>query len=338
MIAGFADAATALGKPEYAQAASRAAEFVLQNLKTKDGRLLRTYSTPPGGKGEARLNAYLEDYAYLVHGLLSLHEATGQKKWLDEAVALTAKMSELFQDKAGGFFFTSHDHEKLFARAKDQYDGATPSGNSIAALNLVRLASRTGEARYGKQAEETFKAFAAAMKANPSTMTAMARALDLWLDGQTKPDKAKAELFKPGTPGVQEEEPVKLSATVSPEKPSADGRQTITVTLEVGRGWHAYANPAGLDNLIPTTVQVSAKAKLEEVKVDYPPGKKVIDPALEQPVQVYEGKTPIKVNIRRPLLGGKPDDSPLELSIKYQVCNDKLCLPPKTVKLQVPAK
>jgi hypothetical protein len=108
--------------------------------------------------------------------------------------------------------------------------------------------------------------------------------------------------------------------------------------MEVAGGWHAYANPAGLENLIPTTVQVSAKGKLEDVKVDYPAGKQIKDPAVDQPVQVYEGKTVIKASFRRSLVGGKPDDSPLEVSVKYQVCNDQLCLPPNTVKLQIPGK
>jgi len=94
-------------------------------LKTKDGRLLRSYGSRPGQAGEARLNGYLDDYAYLVHGLLALHDATADKRWLDEARALTDTMVQFHSDKdAAGFFYTSNDHEKLFARAKDQYDGA----------------------------------------------------------------------------------------------------------------------------------------------------------------------------------------------------------------------
>src|SRR5262249_49077979 len=149
MIAGYAVAGSTLEEPKYIQTAARAADFVLKNLRTKDGRLLRTYGAAPGGKAGARLTGYLDDYAYFVHGLLCLHDATNDKKWLDAAKALTDKMVELHADaKLGGFFYTANDHEKFFARSKDQFDGAQPSGNSVAARNLVRLAVKTGDERY----------------------------------------------------------------------------------------------------------------------------------------------------------------------------------------------
>jgi uncharacterized protein YyaL (SSP411 family) len=188
MIAGYAVAAEALGEPKYAADAAKAADFVLTKLRTKEGRLLRTYGARPGGGGgEAKLNAYLDDYTYLVHGLLCLHDATKEKKWLDEAKALTDLMvTHHGDDKGGGFFYTSNDHEKLFARGKDQYDGAQPSGNSVAARNLVHLWQKTGEERYRTQAEKSLKAFAAGLKNNPSALTTMAEALALYLDAKKK--------------------------------------------------------------------------------------------------------------------------------------------------------
>jgi uncharacterized protein YyaL (SSP411 family) len=183
MIAGYAVAGRALEEPKYIQTAARAADFVLKKLRTDDGRLLRTYGAAPGGKAEARLKAYLDDYAYLVHGLLCLHDATNEAKWLDAAKTLTDKMVGLHLDaKAGGFFYTANDHEKLFARSKDQFDGAQPSGNSVAARNLVRLAARTGDDRYRALAEKTIKAFAATLQTSPSSMTAMAEALGMYLE------------------------------------------------------------------------------------------------------------------------------------------------------------
>ena len=156
MIAAYAVAGQALAEPRDVQSAARAADFVLNHLQTKDGRLLRAYGTRPGQKAEARLNGYLDDYAYLTHGLLCLHDATGDRKWLAEAIRLTDMMVQYFGDKeAGGFFYTSSDHEKLFARAKDQYDGVQPSGNSLAARNLVRLWTKTGEARFRAGGEDT---------------------------------------------------------------------------------------------------------------------------------------------------------------------------------------
>ncbi|HEX5270637.1 MAG TPA: thioredoxin domain-containing protein [Gemmataceae bacterium] len=187
MIAGYAVAGQMLDEPKYTAAAAKAADFVLAKLRTKDGRLMRTYGARPGGSAEAKLNAYLDDYAFLVHGLLCLHDATKDKKWLDEARALTDVMVKYHLDeKWGGFFYTSNDHEKLFARGKDQYDGAQPSGNSMAAQDLVRLWQKTGEQRYRELAEKTFKAFAGSMKENPAALTTMAEALARYLDAGKK--------------------------------------------------------------------------------------------------------------------------------------------------------
>jgi uncharacterized protein YyaL (SSP411 family) len=167
--------------------AVKAADFLLKTMKNKEGRLLRSYATAPGGKAEARLNGYLDDYAYLVHGLLALHDVTAEKRWLDEAKALTETMVKFHgDDKRGGFYYTSSDHEKLFARARDQYDGAQPSGNSVAAGNLVRLWIKTGEAKYAALAEKTFKTLSATLKTNPSSLTGLADALAMWLEEKGK--------------------------------------------------------------------------------------------------------------------------------------------------------
>jgi uncharacterized protein YyaL (SSP411 family) len=187
MIAGLARAGRALGDKGAVAAAAKAADFLLKTMRTKEGRLLRSYGAAPGGKPAARLNGYLDDYAYLVHGLLALHEATGEKRWLAAARELTETMVKFHQDEErGGFFYTSSDHEKLFARAKDQYDGAQPSGNSQAAANLVRLWAATGEKRYAALAEKTLRAFAGGLKSNPSSLTGMAEALGMWLERKKK--------------------------------------------------------------------------------------------------------------------------------------------------------
>jgi uncharacterized protein YyaL (SSP411 family) len=187
MIAGMAEAGVALGDKGAVAAAGRAADFVLANLRTGDGRLLRTWGAAPGQKAAARLNGYLDDYACLIHGLLALHDATGEKRWLAEARALTDVMVQFHGDKErGAFFYTSKDHEKLFARSKDQYDGAQPSGNSLAAQDLVRLWVKTGEAKYGELAEKTIKALAVPLKTNPTGLTGLAQALAMYLDAKKK--------------------------------------------------------------------------------------------------------------------------------------------------------
>jgi uncharacterized protein len=185
MIAGEATAGQALGDKRAIETAARAADFLLTHMRDKDGRLLRTYGAAPGQKAAAHLKGYLDDYAYLVYGLLCLHDATGDKRWLDEAKSLTDVMIQYHGDKdAGGFFYTANDAEKLFARAKDQYDGAQPSGNSIAARNLVRLWIKTGEEKYAKAAERTFQALATPLKSSPASLPALADALALYLDAK----------------------------------------------------------------------------------------------------------------------------------------------------------
>ena len=187
MIAGFAAAGMALHEPKYSAIAKKAAGFVLQHQRAGNGRLLRIYGAPPGQPPKASVPGYLEDYAFLVHGLLNLHEATKEARWLTEARALTDTMIDLYGDrKAGGYYFTARDGEKLFARGKDQFDGAQPSANSVAARNLVRLWVKTGDDKYRAEAERTFRAFAGSLKTYPAGLTELALALDLYLSATEK--------------------------------------------------------------------------------------------------------------------------------------------------------
>jgi uncharacterized protein YyaL (SSP411 family) len=335
MIAGYAIAGQTLADPRYLEAAGRAADFVVKRLRTPEGRLLRTYGARPGQQGQARLNGYLDDYAYLAHGLLCLHDATNERRWLDEARSLTDTMVRLHGDpNGGGFFYTSNDHEKLFARTKDQYDGAQPSGNSMAASNLVRLWTKTGDDRYRALAEKTFKTFAGQLKANPTGLTFLADALAQFLGAQhgravvaANPREATAS-----AQGAKKSDAM-VKVEVKADKPDADGKQLVTLTLTVHEGWHIYANPPGLKDLedVQTTVTITAKTKPEEVKVEYPEFK-VIDDKVLGKYRVYEGKVTIKATVRR----AKGDTSPLEVSVKLQACDDKQCLLPATIKRTVP--
>jgi uncharacterized protein YyaL (SSP411 family) len=163
MIRGLADAGRILEEPHYVQAAEKAAEFLLDKVRTNEGRLLRTYSG-----GEAKLNAYLNDYAFLIDGLLALHRATGQRRWLHAADQLMQKQIELFWDeKNHGFYFTSDDHESLLARGKDPIDGAQPAGNSVSADNLVVLAAALGKPEYRELAEKTIRAASGVLERRP---------------------------------------------------------------------------------------------------------------------------------------------------------------------------
>ena len=151
MIRGFADSGRILKQQVYLDTATRAADFVLENLTDGNHRLFRTHTD-----GQAKLNAYLIDYACLIDGLLALHQATGDAKWLQEAEKFQQKQDELFWDDiAGGYFYTSKDHEALLARSKKPIDSAIPAGNSISAGNLNYLAQQTNDDNYRRRAEQT---------------------------------------------------------------------------------------------------------------------------------------------------------------------------------------
>ncbi len=177
MISAHARAALVLGDERYARRAERATNFLLQNLR-RDGRLLRSYKDR-----KARHSAYLDDYAFLTAGLLDLYEATGNLRWLKEALALDAVMEKHYEDvRQGGFFLTSDDHEQLLAREKPSYDGAEPSGNSVAVLNLLRLYEFTTQDRYRRRAERALKAFGDILANSPASLSEMLLAVDFHLD------------------------------------------------------------------------------------------------------------------------------------------------------------
>ena len=178
MIGALALAASALDRPEYADSAARAADFILGRMRAPDGRLFRTWSAglPP------KLNAYLEDYAYLLDGLVSLYEATFDPRWIQEALDLSGVLIDQFWDETGGgFFYTGRDHEALIARSKDPHDNATPSGNATAATALLRLAKLTGRAELREKAEATLRLYAGLMQEHPTAMGQMLIALDFQL-------------------------------------------------------------------------------------------------------------------------------------------------------------
>jgi uncharacterized protein len=178
MIHSFAKAAQVLEEPVYRQAAIRAADFLLTTMRRADGRLYRTTFEGMAPK----LNAYLEDYAYLIDALVTLYEATFEPRWITSALELAKVMIEQFWDETdGGFFYTGKDHETLIARSKDPHDNATPSGNAMAVTGLLRLAKLTGDANLFDKAERTLRLFRGLMERSPMAAGQMLIALDFYL-------------------------------------------------------------------------------------------------------------------------------------------------------------
>ena len=178
MIAGMADAGRLLEQPQYVAAGKRAAEFILDKLRRDDNRLLRTYAVE-----QAKLNAYLDDYAFLVYGLLRLHAATGEQRWLDEATKLTDSQMKYFHDeRSGGYFYTSSDHPTLIVRLSDPVDGAIPSGNSITASNLRYLATIGKQERFEQPLKQLLLSSRTLLERSPSACTFMSAEIAYWLE------------------------------------------------------------------------------------------------------------------------------------------------------------
>jgi hypothetical protein len=180
MISAMAQAGPALGEPRYVQAAEAAAKFLLRAHK-KDGMLLRTSRL-----GEAKIAAYLEDYAYLAQAMLDLYEATFNAAYYEEARALIAKAVELFWDgEAGGFYTTATSHESLLARMREEYEGPHPTGNSVMLLVLLKLFDFTGDAAYRDRADKTVRAFKSHLDRYPAGHAYFLCALD-YLKGPSR--------------------------------------------------------------------------------------------------------------------------------------------------------
>jgi uncharacterized protein YyaL (SSP411 family) len=174
MIAAFAKASQALDEPAYAEAAGRAADFILGKMRKSDGSLLRRYR-----EGEVAYSAFLDDYAFLVWGLIELYEATFEVAYLEEAIAISSTMIDQFWDSsAGGLFFSGSDNEALITRTKEIYDGALPSGNSVAVLNLLRLGRITGDSELENRADQLTRSFSAQIDSYPMAHTQFLIALD----------------------------------------------------------------------------------------------------------------------------------------------------------------
>jgi uncharacterized protein YyaL (SSP411 family) len=166
MLAAFAEAARALDRDDgsralaasYRQVAERNADFLLRELRQENGRLLRTWKSNPElseGPGEAKLNGYLEDYSYLIEGLLELYQTTFEPRWFVAAQELADTMLEHFAGSDGTLYDTSDDHEALITRPRDLQDNATPSGNAMAVTTLLKLAGLTNDLRTVDIAHQT---------------------------------------------------------------------------------------------------------------------------------------------------------------------------------------
>ncbi len=196
MVAALACGARAFDNPHYAKAACRAADFILDRLSTPEGRLFRRFRD-----GEPAHAGFVDDYAFMVWGLIELYEAGFDIRYLEEAVRLNDLMLGLFRDdSSGGLFYSGKDNEVLVAQTKELHDGAIPSANSVAVLNLMRLGRLTGNAEWEAEAERMFQAFSGELAEAPMAYTFFMCALDFRIG----PVREIVIAGDPDTEGVRE--------------------------------------------------------------------------------------------------------------------------------------
>ena len=356
MIDALAYGYEVLGDSRYRDAAQKAAEFILKHLRNSDGQLMRTYKDDI-----AKYDGYLDDYAFLVRGMLGLYHATGEDRWLKEAQSLTNTMIRLLWDNEdGGFYFTLADQEYLVVRTKNPYDSALPSGNAVAINNLLTLTRISGEKDYLDKAQKSLRNFASVMQQSPGGFMHMLLAANHylstdWVEAIETEEEQHAEFalklkeesgINPFSPPKalsgkeialpSGDEVVKISVSIlSKERISLQRPFDIEVQLEIDEGWHINANPASDDFLIPSTVSVSPDATVQVLSIKYPKGKLLDLSFSDQPLSVYEGVLTIQMQLQLKPGVSREEAFPVNLNLEYQACDDQRCLPPSTNTIQL---
>jgi hypothetical protein len=320
MIAGMADGGRVLEASEYIEAAHQAADFVLTTMRAPDGGLLRSYR-----KGEAKIPAFLVDYAFMIHGLLAIYRADRSKAMLDAAQQLTAEARKRFWDEAyGGYFDTLDGQEDLFVRTKSVADGAIPAGNGMMLENLVDLYEITGEQHYLDDASATMRSVSSVVSRQPIASVVATRALHRL--AQKHPEAIDAPLVvAPGDDNV-----VRISTDVKNISLAPGTEKTFDITVRIAKGFHINANRPGPSFLIPLKVELVGGTGLT-VQADYPPGETYTGPIADEPVLVHNNKVviPVRVQCTGPIMG-RP-----RLAVTYQACTNQVCLEPVTDILTV---
>jgi uncharacterized protein YyaL (SSP411 family) len=204
MVSALAQAFQVLGDPRCLDAARRAAMFVLSSMRQKDGRLFAT-ARSVDGRIRAHLDAYLDDYSFLIQGLIDLYESDFDESWLREALALEQIVTDQFEDhEKGGWFTTGKNHESLIARLKNPHDGALPSGNGVQALNLLRLSEITARGELAKRAERAMLSLGAMVNLYPAAFSQLLLAVDFLAAGPREIAIA-GEASNPAVGGMLEE-------------------------------------------------------------------------------------------------------------------------------------
>jgi len=303
MIGAMTRAGVILEEPRYLAAARKAAEFVLEHLFESPGVLLHSYR---GGK--ARVVALLDDYAFLIQGLLQLHQSKGEAVWLDACVRLCAEQDRRLWDEKGGAYFMAGENPELLVRPKPGHDGAVPCGNGIAVLNLIELSDLTGDRTYLERASSALRAFGETTREWPLAHVTLVRGLE-----QIRPR------LNPSVTSSARTSVVTAHAKLLGDVEGA--WKAFEVDLRIEAPWHVNANPASLPFLVPTELSAQGGALR---RVRYPEGEEVRVSFADETLSVYRGRVRIEgeVDVKE---GAFP-----RLKLTYQACDEARCVAPVT--------
>ncbi len=326
MIASLARGSIWLKEPRYKDAAVKAAEFLLKNQKTKDGRWLATHR-----KGQSKLPAYLDDHAFIAVAFLDLFDATGDERWKKEAIATVELMDKHFADKTrGGYFFTADDHEKLLARTKDPIDKAIPSGNGWAAQALVRLSVLTGDKSYLEKAGKVLGEFQGLMERAPQATESPLLALGYFLDAGGKPATVAAAGASKVTRG-----PVTIELLSGVSALGRGEKAPLAVRFTIENGFHIQESRNDKADVGATRLTFISDEFGKVEKFAFPNAEKLKAPELGGEINVYSkafaAGALLIVAADAPL--GKQK---LSVKIHFQACDDKACQAPEDVVLTLP--
>lgn len=335
MIDALAYGYQVLEEEQYYTAASKAAQFILDSLIKPDGELWHLSTS-----NVAKFDGYLDDYAFFIQGLLTLHEASGEEKWLVSAQELTQKMIELFwDDMNGGFYYTKADDKQLIVRTKKPHDSAIPSGNAVAVNNLLilqekinNLPTKNAHVNYREFADTTLRSFAQAMDQTPSSFMHMLYSLNAYLNSQ-EGDNLPVENI---VANLSTQPIVTAKANILTTKTS----DVIDVEVQViiKDGWHINANPTGQENLIPTIISVPDDSSISISEANYPKGKSVKFEFSPDSLNVYEGTTTFTLKIKPKENITLKKNNRILLKLNYQACNETECLLPQTLDIPLTIK
>jgi hypothetical protein len=320
-IAGLAVAGRVLGEPAWVERAATAARFVLEVMRPGEG-LLHAWR-----EGRGDVPAFLADYAYLVHGLLELHEASAQAdEWLAAAVTLTGEQRERLAHPDGGFY-TAPASADLLCRSRDLFDGASPAANGVAVANLLRLAERTGEAAYREEAERALRGFAPLVEVQPAAARTVAVAVRRYHAAAATGAAAATETGASGpatvAAGLATEAARVVSASLAVHAKGVGGWSPFALRLEVAEGWHV--NGAGAPPPLVATRVAGIDCELRALRLPAP--SRELPGLAGTPVPVWEGTVEITGELRA-AEGAAP-----ALRLTAQPCDEARCLPAVTLEV-----